>query len=250
MAKVMMKATRLVPMNWRVRKRANSTIGAATRSSIADEERRARWHRRPAARGSGRAPAPAVALDQAEDDRGQARGQRDHARVVDPAIDGLVTRLGDGEDGGDHGAHGDWKVDEEDRPPAHVLGEEAADHGADREGQGGYARPGADRLAALGRGEGMSDDREGRGHHQRRADALDRAAADQHRRVLREASGRGGDREDDHPVEEHPAAPEDVAQATAGGDQHREGQGVAVDDPLERRDAGRGSRAGSTAAPR
>ena len=35
MAKVMMKATRLDPMNWRVRKRANSTIGAATRSSIA-----------------------------------------------------------------------------------------------------------------------------------------------------------------------------------------------------------------------
>jgi hypothetical protein len=35
MAKVMMKAIRFVPMNWRVRKRANSTIGAATRSSIA-----------------------------------------------------------------------------------------------------------------------------------------------------------------------------------------------------------------------
>ena len=35
MAKVMMKATRLDPMNWRVLKSANSTIGAETRSSIA-----------------------------------------------------------------------------------------------------------------------------------------------------------------------------------------------------------------------
>ena len=35
MAKVMMNAIRLEPMNWRVRNRANSTIGADTRSSMA-----------------------------------------------------------------------------------------------------------------------------------------------------------------------------------------------------------------------
>ena len=40
MAKVMMKAIRLEPMNWRVRKSANSTIGAATRSSIATKTAR------------------------------------------------------------------------------------------------------------------------------------------------------------------------------------------------------------------
>ncbi len=34
-AKVMMKLTRLEPMNWRVRKRPNSTIGEDDRSSIA-----------------------------------------------------------------------------------------------------------------------------------------------------------------------------------------------------------------------
>ena len=35
MAKVMMNATRFDPMNWRVRNSPNSTIGAATRSSMA-----------------------------------------------------------------------------------------------------------------------------------------------------------------------------------------------------------------------
>jgi len=71
---------------------------------------------------------------------------------------------------------------------------------------------------------------------ERGADALDGAAADQHRRVLRDPRGGGGDREDDHAGHEHQPAAEDVPEPPAGGDQDGEGQRVAVDDPLQRRD--------------
>ena len=104
MAKVMMKATRLEPMNWRVRKRPNSTIGAATRSSMATNTASPMAPPTSSARIPGEPQPQRVALDQGEDDRGQARGQRDHARVVDPAVDGLVARLGDREERRGHGA--------------------------------------------------------------------------------------------------------------------------------------------------
>ena len=96
-----------------------------------------------------RAPAPFVALDEREHERGEADREREHAGHVDGALDGLVARLAHGEQRDDDGADGDGKVEEEDRLPADALDEKAADDGADGERHGGNAGPRADRLAAL-----------------------------------------------------------------------------------------------------
>src|SRR5207245_6121346 len=49
----------------------------------------------------------------------------------------------------------DRRVDEEDRPPAHVLGQEATEHGADGQRECAHTGPRADRHAALLGGEGL-----------------------------------------------------------------------------------------------
>ena len=54
--------------------------------------------------------------------------------------------------------------------------------------------------------------------------------------VGREADRRAREREHHHAEQEHPPAPEDVAEPAAGDEQHGERQRVGVDRPLERRD--------------
>ena len=127
-------------------------------------------------------------------------------------------------------------VEEEDRLPGDVLDQEAADHGADGQRQGADAGPGADRLAALVRREGVGDDREGRRHHERGADALRGAPGDEPGLALREPDEGAREAEDDDAEEEHPPAAEDVAQAPAGDEQHGEAQRVGVDGPFEAAD--------------
>ena len=68
--------------------------------------------------------------------------------------------------------------------------------------------------------------------------ALDDPADDQRGRVGRQAGGRRGEREDDDADQEDAAAAEDVAEAPAGREQHREGERVAVDRPLQAGDRG------------
>ena len=173
-----------------------------------------------------------------KDQRREAGGEDGDAGVVDVTADRGVARLADREQGRQHGADRDRDVEVEDRPPADVLGEEAAEHRPDRQRQRRDAGPGAHRLAALVGGEGIGDDRERPRHHQRRADALDDAADDQRGLVRGEAGGRRGEGEDDHAGEEHPPAAEDVAEPPAGRQQHGEGERVAVDRPLQARDRG------------
>ena len=155
---------------------------------------------------------------------------------VDVLVDGRVARLAGGEEGDDHGADGDRQVEEEDRAPGDVLGQRAADRRPDRERQRRDAGPQADRLAALSGRERRRDDRQGAGHHERAADALERAARDEPFLSRREADQRARAGEHDHAEQEHPAAAEDVAEPAARDEQHRERQRVRVDGPLERRD--------------
>jgi len=111
----------------------------------------------------------------------------------------------------------------------------AAEDRAYRQGQRGDSGPGADRLAALVRREGMGDDRQRRRHHERGADALDRAAADQPRLALREPDegARRGEHSDADKKDLAPA--KDVAEPPAGDEQDAEDQRVGVDGPLQAR---------------
>src|SRR3954454_22498319 len=211
-----MNATRFAPRNdfdWKKRK---STIGSAPRGLAATKGNGGGGGRGERGRGEQRddrrrAPAPRVALDEGEHERPEADGDRQDAGDVDLVRRGLVARLARGGDGHEHRHYGHGDVEEEDRLPGDVLDEEAADDGADREGHGADAGPRADRLAALLRREGVGDDRQRRGHHERGADALGGAAGDEPGAALREADEGARQAEGDDAEEEHLAAAEDVA---------------------------------------
>ena len=95
-------------------------------------------------------------------------------------------------------------------------------------------RPDAERLRALrALLERRRDDRERGRRDERGAETLERAAADQHPRGLREAVEQRRDREDDEAEEEEPLAPEQVARAAAEQQEAAEDERVRVDDPLE-----------------
>ena len=74
----------------------------------------------------------------------------------------------------------DRHVDQEDPAPVQVLTHESAGQRAERQCEGAYRAPDADRaVALLGVGEGRRDDRQCRWHRHRGADALQRTGGDE-----------------------------------------------------------------------
>ena len=97
-------------------------------------------------------------------------------------------------------------------------------------------RPDAERLRPLGPfPERRRDDRQRRGRHERRAEALGAARDDQPRLAVGEPAEQRRGREEDEPGEEDPLAADQVAGATAEQQEPAEQQRVRVDDPLEAR---------------
>jgi hypothetical protein len=86
---------------------------------------------------------------------------------------------------------------------------------------------------ALIAGEGVGQQRQGQRSGDRGAHALDRAGGDEQSGRGCQGRARGGEREDGDAHHEHPSAAEAVAEGGAGEQEHREGQGVGVDGPLE-----------------
>ena len=98
----------------------------------------------------------------------------------------IFSRDRDQEEAGDQRDHDDEHVDEEDRAPPEVLEQQAADDAADRDADPGETGPDRDRPRPLVRREHVRQDRQRRRHHERGADAHDRAGADDRRRRARE----------------------------------------------------------------
>src|SRR5439155_19090727 len=113
-----------------------------------------------------RRPAVVVRLDQrvAQGEKAE-RGAEEPGYVWTLLVRG-VARLVDERERREDAEHADRNVDVEDPVPVDALGDQAADEGADREGERRHARPDADRRAALARREGDGDGREGRRGHQ------------------------------------------------------------------------------------
>ena len=109
----------------------------------------------------------------------------------------------------------DRDVDVEDPAPVDVLGDHAADQRPDRQRQRRDAGPDADRHAALPRRERRGDDRQRRRVHQRRADALHDARADQHAGAVREAAEERRRGEDDEADDEDAPPAEHVRELSA-----------------------------------
>ncbi|MCZ1010831.1 hypothetical protein O1L68_33645 [Streptomyces lydicus] len=139
-------------------------------------------------------------------------------------------------DGEGDGDDADGHVDQEDGAPAEAgdvaAGEQCAQDGA---ADGGHASQRAEHAhglaAALGRVHRL-DDREDLGDHEGGHDSLRHPGGDQLGGVLRDAAQGGGDREPGGAGQEQAAAAEDVAEAAAGDQGKREGQGVAGGVPL------------------
>ena len=99
----------------------------------------------------------------------------------------------------------------------------------------GHAGPDADRLAALARRERRRDDRERRRVHQRAAEALHDARADQEAAVRRETAREARPGEDDEADHEDQPAADVVGELAAREHERGERQRVAGDHPLELR---------------
>ena len=127
----------------------------------------------------------------------------------------------------------DRDVDQEDRAPVEVLEQEARGHRAEHTREPRGAGPEPDRLAPLGPGEHVRDDRQRGRHDERAADAHERARCDQLLGGVRERRRDRPDAEDHQPELERTASPEPVAEAPAREEQPGEHERVAVDDPLQ-----------------
>ena len=143
------KATTFAPRNVRERKNVKSTIGTRARISMTTKPVSATAATANSARMPGEPQPHWLPSTSAS-----TSAVRPVVIVAMPGmstvlLDGLVARLAGGAQRHGDGDRRDRQVEEEDGPPAHGLGEEAADHGADGQRQRGHAGPRADRLAAL-----------------------------------------------------------------------------------------------------
>ena len=96
-----------------------------------------------------------------------------------------------------------------------MIDDPAAKHRADRSRDGRKSRPGADRLAALGRIERGPDDGERAWHQQRSSDALDHAGGNQLRNTGSKSTPDRRSGENAQADHEHEAPAEPVADRAA-----------------------------------
>ena len=188
---------------------------------------------------SGGAPAERVPTHEAPDDPEQAgAGRAQRPRQVE-----LVPRPAQGspfeaQQDERHEHDPDRHVEPEDPLPRDAGDDGAADERAERDRESRDPAPRAEREAAAVRGHGGREDGQRQRHHDRAADALERAGgverADR-RRKRRCGRGRGEERQPDR---EQPAAAEAVTEGSAGQQEDGEGECVGVHRPLEAVEAG------------
>ena len=178
-AKPTTKPTALVMRKTGLRNRRSGRIGSAARRSAAAKATRARTPSAPSPTISARAPVerrPAERRDQ--HDRRQADRQQQRPEPVDD-VPGALPAAGQGDGQDAEGGQAERQVDVEDRAPADVRREEAADERPEdrRDAEDGAEEPGV--LAALARRDDVPD-RRLRGHHEpAAAEALHRAEGDE-----------------------------------------------------------------------
>ncbi len=187
--------------------------------------------------GLGQEPAPRRRLEDPEDDEGETRRRQRRAEQVDlrGVGDRLVGRASRQDLDGDDDEH----LAGEDVAPRQVGGEEAADHGADGDGDG---RRGGDQAVGFRplRGHEVAGHQSDDGRHdQHRADALEeRPADDEHREVGRQRGGQRAAAVDDATNRERLLAPDDAADLAARDHEAGHHQCVEGDGRLHARDGG------------
>ncbi len=167
--------------------------------------------------------------------RHRDRDQR-RAAGIQPAPSCPAARVCEQKRRRGRGKDADRDVDQEHGAPARELYQDAAEHLAGDEADGG-GRPvqaeGAGPLLAVG--EACRDQRQCGRRDDRGTRALDDSRGNQQHGITREPAGQRGSREDEQSEDEHPAAPEHVRRPAAQYQQAAEGYRVAGDDPLNGR---------------
>jgi hypothetical protein len=132
----------------------------------------------------------------------------------------------------------DRHVEPEDPLPGDAVDDGAADHRPERDAEAGHAGPRADREPATVDGDGVREQRQRERRDDGGADALHGPRRDQRARRGSECRRGRRQREDAEAEDEHAATAEAIAERGAGEQEHRVGQGVGVDRPLQRLDRG------------
>src|SRR4029453_14942922 len=181
-------------------------------------------------------PAQVAPLDERVDEQQQPGGDDGHPDRVQPqrpgrpGLDQVAGRGGQGEDPDGH-------VDQEDGAPLEPeqvgLDQQPADQGAHDGGEPDGAPAHPEGASPLPGREGDLDDRENLGEHDRPEQPLEDPRADQHLRALGQPAQGGGEGEPGHADHEQALAAEDVAQAPAGDQHHRERELVTGQHPLD-----------------
>jgi hypothetical protein len=118
--------------------------------------------------------------------------------------------------------------------PAENVRQNPAEDDAEAPAAGHHEAEHAHRLRPLARlREQHHDERQRDGRHDRAADALDGAGADEEPLSRRNTACDRRKREDEDPDEEEPAVAEEVAEPAAEEEEAAEGKEVGVDDPGE-----------------
>ena len=185
----------------------------------------------------GRGVAGILPLDHAERHTGQERGAEHEPQHVDTAPL-AIRRLGDGDGCQDERNGPKSQVEPEDGPPAREADEEATDDGSEGQCKPGHRGPHAERVGA---GSPIwvhvPDDGQGAGLAGGRADPHDDAAGNEPIDVPRQSGHDGAATEHGHTDEHDALATEDVPEHPEDQHETGEGQRVAIDDPLQRRDS-------------
>ncbi len=182
-------------------------------------------------------PAPARHLDEGVDHPRQTDGDRRGAGQVEPRpVVGLATLR--------HVPHrerdrdgGDRHVDEEHPPPRDGVDEPAAEERTDRRRDPRQARPGPHRPTPVLAPHDGVDERQAAGHQQRPTQTLDQPRRDQREPGRRQAAAEGRHGEQHEPGHEHPATPVPVTERATQQEQRGQREQVAVEHPLQRREA-------------
>ena len=209
-----------------------STASAARRSvsDEADEENPADSEGADALRG---APVPGLsAFEDGEDEQAERHGEEGRAEVVD-LVFAVLDRFVEGAQQHPRRQHAQRDVDVEDPAPAEVLGEEAAEGGADDGGDRPDAREVALHPGAFGDGVDVAGDGDGHGLHGSGAEALECAECDECRHAPGEAAEDRAEQEQADAEQDDGLAADDIRQFGVDGHRHRLGEQVDGEQPGE-----------------
>ena len=201
-----------------------STSANATSSSDRDREEQDAGDRRPR-------PAHA-ALEQGEQEQHAAGAEQHRARVVDPVLPALDALL-EAPPQHPQGGEADRDVDEEDPAPGQVVGEDAAQGGADHRRDRPHAGEVALDLGPLLERVEVADDRHRHRLDGAGAEALDRPEHDQRGHPPCDAAGQRADEEDPDADQHHRLAAVEVGELGEDRDRDRLREEVDGEQPRE-----------------